>query len=138
MNNRLIKSDDLDLWTLFPYSCQNGCLHLIDKSNFLYNLLKKKKNCVFYLCQEKNCQATVEPSDDVLYLVTCVWDEQDNDLMKLHTEKLSRRKWHLAKTSVFLVGLLWQTSQGNSGRQTRAKRCSICQKLGLYGGLLQL
>ena len=63
-----------------------------DKSDFVYHLLKKKKNCVFYLCQENNCRATVEPSgDDVPYLVTCIWGwhNNDTDLLKLHAEKLS-------------------------------------------------
>ena len=71
-----------------------------DKSDFLYYLLIKKKNCLFYLCQEKDCQATVEPSgDDVPYLVTCIWGchNNDTDLMKLHAEKLSGRKRHLEK-----------------------------------------
>ena len=40
----------------------------------------------------------VEPiGDDVPYSVTCIWGchNNDTDLMKLHAEKLSGRKWHL-------------------------------------------
>ena len=61
--------------------------------------------------------------DDVPYLVTCIggYHNNDTDLMKLHAEKLSGRKWHLEKTSGFLLGLSWQSSQGKSRRQTRAK-----------------
>ena len=69
-----------------------------DKSDFLYNLLKKKKNCVFFLSQEKDCLATVEPiGDDVPFLVTCIlgWHNNDRDLMNLHAEKFSGRKCHL-------------------------------------------
>ena len=73
---------------------------LIDKTNFLYNLLKKKKNEVFYLCHQKECQTAVEPSgDNVPYLVICIsgLHNNDTDLMKLHAEKLSGKKLHLEK-----------------------------------------
>ena len=57
----------------FKDHCQIGWFLLIGKSIFLYNYLKKKKNCVFYFCQQKDCQAMVEPSgDDVPLLVTCI------------------------------------------------------------------
>ena len=63
---------------------------------------------MFYLCQEKDCRATVEPSgDDVPCLVICIlgWHNNDTDLIKWHAEKLSGRKLHLEKTSGFLLGL---------------------------------
>ena len=102
-----------------------------DKSDFLYYLLIKKKNCLFYLCQEKDCQATVEPSgDDVPCLVIFIfgWHIKDTDLIKRHAEKLSGRKLHLEETSGFLLRLSSQSSQGNSSGQTRAKRCLFCHK----------
>ena len=117
---------------IFPFERQK---------RFLLQPFEKKKNCVFHLCQGKDCQATVELNgDDVPYLVTCIWGWHNNDidLMKLHAETQSGRKWHLEKTSGFLLGLSRPTSQENSRRQTRAKGCLFCHKWAVCDGLLQL
>ena len=55
----------------------------------------------------KDIPAKKLSSDDVIFLVTCIWGEHNNDtdLVKLDAEMLPGRQVHLAKTSVFLLGL---------------------------------